>query len=105
MAIQVWDSTFTKAQTPPIGTLDGGAVSVAIKKNTTPPQVYFKYSPDGSDWSMTPVLVGDLGSSAFKTVGIRQKSEAGSADLVISNGSDKEWASDKMGASGTWTAT
>lgn len=85
--------------------IDGGAGSCKIKVGTDPAEVWFRRSPDSTSWPADapygPVPVGTLGSD-HKSVNGKQKTESGETTLVISNGYDKTWRSEAMGAEGSW---
>ena len=72
----IWPTGYKSAHVA--GTRDGGAVSVAVKKDTT--QVWFRRSPDGSSWPATapyaPIQIGSSGGSSGKVFQIRQRRDA-----------------------------
>lgn len=91
-------------------TQDGELATVAVKKSTTPPEVWFRRSTTGGtvwpttapDGSAYPVKIGDLGSSTGKVVNIQQLHAGGRNRLVVDNGLDWIYYSDNMGK--TWTS-
>ena len=102
MAVAVWGAAFKNADFAI--TADGGFVAVAVKIGTSPLEVWFKRSADGgTSWPAdgAAVLVGTLGTSN-QIIRIEQKTVAGRATLVITNGVDRMWISNDMGIS--WTA-
>lgn len=97
----IWNSaTYRKAAA--CGLSDGGAASVAAKRSTSPLEIYAKVTANESDWSgSSAILVGTYSGTATQFT-IRQLTESGSFDLVITNGVDKMWKSVDNGA--TWSA-
>lgn len=97
----VWGSGFKNAMVS--GRAEGGFLSCAVKKETDPAEVYFKYSPTLSAWPAdgSAVLVGTLGTENL-ACHVWQKFAARKSQLIITNGVDRVWVSVNGGA--TWTS-
>lgn len=97
----IWGSGYNKAFLNV--TSDGGAISCAVKIGTSPPEVYFKYSEDGSTWPAdgSAHAVGTLGTTNL-VIHCHQLSAKNSPRMFVTNGVDKMWKSDNYGR--TWSA-
>lgn len=84
------------------GLSGGGAATVAAGRGTSPMEIYFKKTADETTWpaDADAVLIGTYTGTA-KQFSIRQKQEAGRADLIVTNGVDAQWISYDLGR--TWT--
>ena len=95
----VWDATYLYAKVS--GTLDGGCIGVASKPVGDSFATYFKYSPDGIDWSASPL---EVVTTAQPTVfDILQRIAHGRTGLVATDGMANWLTSDDYGR--TWTNT
>lgn len=89
MAVMVWTSDYRNANTCYLAM--AGMVSVATKKNTSPAEIWYRRSSDGSSWS-EPVFVGTLETS--KAAHIHERNDG---TLIVTNGIDAMWASTDAG--------
>lgn len=96
MPIEIWDSTFRAAQ---ICATQSGAVSVALKKNTNPVQVWFRRSPDGLEWpdedEWAPQQIATLQGNG--PVRIEQNNAVGRNEIVVTDLFGKYLRSSDMG--------
>lgn len=94
MAVTVWTSDYRNAHTCYLAV--SGMVSVATKKDTSPAEIWFCRSSDGSSWG-EPVFVGTVETS--KMAHIHERNDG---TLIVTNGIDAMWASTDGGRS--WAA-
>jgi len=97
----IWSSA-THYRAAACGMIGGGAASVAAQRNTSPLAIKSKVTTNENNWNNSGVVnVGTYSGTATQFT-IRQLSEDGKGDLVITNGVDAMWKSSDAGI--TWDA-